>query len=363
MEAIRQPFHGLTLVAAHRGVQVVIAADPCAAVAQRCGLKWDPVAWRQMDILELDVEVSREGVPVVVDHVTEEIKANAPRNRTTQSLELDPVRLLEGIDCDVEELSLWAAPESPPLLDDVLEHVKLARMRLVLCLNTLDPPATRAAWEVVARKSDHNGVPFHRSVLFKTAARNYPRPGDFRASFSTRRAAAGAADWNFMNLMLRYDVAEGWRDCGSRLPDTGSLLVESLGACAAGGMPFVVGAEVRLKHRGGVLRNLIMTPDLRVRDSEGDLPPGNVRCGLQAGYGIDALIHESSTAEQTRRRFQCSYLVYCATVSVNTTNLARLIETLEAAVTYGAAPRDTARNPRRGRATPRPGPGRRPYNP
>lgn len=302
MDAVRQPFNGLRLVAAHRGVQVVIAADPCPAVPGRCGLKPDPAAWREMDILEFDIQLSREGAPVAVNHVTEEIRFAPALTLSERSLLVDSSRLLEDIDPDVQELSLWVAPESPPLLDDVLEQVKLAGMRVILCLNTPNRQAAQAAWEVVVRKRDHNGVPFHRSVVFKTKARTYPWPEDFRASFSTRCAHTHEEDWNFMNLILRYEPSEvGARGCDERMPDTESFLLESLRAYADGGTPFLVGAEVALKQRGGNLRYVLLTCDRNIRSD---------RWGLLAAYSCDDSTHES-IAGDTKRLFQCCSIVYC----------------------------------------------------
>lgn len=313
MDAVRQPFNGLTLVAAHRGVQVVIAADPCPAIAHRCGLKWDPAAWRGMDILEFDIQLSREGAPVVVNHITEEIECAPMRTLNERSFLVDSGRLLEGIDPDVPELSLWATPESPPLLDDVLEHVRLAGMQVILCLNVPDRQAAQAAWGVVVRRHDHNGVPFHRSVLFKTTARTYSRPEDFRESFSARQANSHEEDWSFMNLILRYEAPEVGA-CGrdGRMPDTESFLLESLGAYAVGGMPFLVGAEVGLKQRGGVLRRLLLSRD---RDIQ------SFRWGLLAEHRFEA---SESTADDADRRFQCCSIVYCGSTSVTTANVARL---------------------------------------
>jgi glycerophosphoryl diester phosphodiesterase len=245
MDAIQNRHSDLVIVAAHRGLHAILDGNNhtcCVYTVPNTSFTVDysntPENSLQsiynavkagIEVIELDVRVTQDGVPILSHDSTWGRETNVGYNwgaccfdpwGTLPGLtgpDGDPGSLGGGADApsdpqayrnpNVTDWSLYSVKqangglilrdsgatghwsdwsERPPTLQSALDYIKQNQFNVVLSLDVKNGNDAAAAWKVVAFNSDYKGFYYYNTVFFKMdAAWNYRYPADFINAFSS----------------------------------------------------------------------------------------------------------------------------------------------------------------------------------
>lgn len=215
MEAIKTPHPDLTLLIAHRGIHALVnGRDPHVPEnsLQAIGL----AAQRGWEIVEIDVKLTRDGIPVLSHDATWgretcysscwiagpfdpfHEKGVSCNNPLVSDLTLAQIRpsifpgswnsayLRDSVHLYCAEFDDPPANKIfPPTLQDVLDYMRANRIPMVLSLDMRDAATASAAWSVINSNTDYRGRPFSASTVIKLPVTVFPAPADFVATFGS----------------------------------------------------------------------------------------------------------------------------------------------------------------------------------
>lgn len=310
MAALSQRHSDLVMVAAHRGLHAILGTNSYSDTPENSLQSIYNAVTAGVEIIELDVRLTQDGVPVLSHDSTWGRETNVGNNwgaccfspwGPLPGLSVpdgDPGELGGGVDSPSDpersvnpnvsdwalhsvqqdgggiklrnstnfQWSTWA--ENPPTLQNALDYIRTNRWAVVLALDIKDPNSFQAAWNVVARNQDFNNRLYNATVFFKfDAAWNFPYPGNFESYFSAHTVSPGFPDWSYMNIMPVYQTS----GIASNL--YGSEDNELYALVSYNAKPYVVGQEVNLKQNPGILSSLYNWGDTVTPKALGNFNP------------------------------------------------------------------------------------------
>jgi len=221
MQEIKNPHNDLTLLAAHRGIHALFDTMLYRSTPENSLQAIQNAAQECIEIVELDIRLTKDGVPVlshdstwgretnVGDHFGDRqlydpwinVGPNPPVNSwTLRSIQEDNGGILLRNSVDFA-WSKWY--ERPPTLQMALDFITANKMKLVLALDVKDPAALDAAWNVIAR----NG--FYQVTFFKIDAGLWPNPNSVDLFFKDRSyvCKCSTKDDRYVNIMPIFNTS------------------------------------------------------------------------------------------------------------------------------------------------------------
>jgi glycerophosphoryl diester phosphodiesterase len=302
MYTIRHPHNDLTMLAAHRGVHALWNSNDYTTTPENSLQSIQNAAINGIEVVELDVRLTQDGVPILSHDSTWGRETNVGQNwgqccfnpwGSNPGLtvpDADPSSIGGGADLTGPQetaglnpsVNAWSLAsvqsdtggiklrnstnfqwttwnENPPTLQNALDFIRTNQIAIVIGLDIKDDSAAQAAWQVVAHNYDYFGTPYAQTVFFKAAATNYPQPWIFQQAFNGHTISPSFEDWNAMNFMPVYQT--GMIKETVFWPNSGGFgeweLLNSLtNYVQTYNYPFFVGAEVDLKDDPGILTTL-----------------------------------------------------------------------------------------------------------
>jgi glycerophosphoryl diester phosphodiesterase len=292
MSTIRARHPDLVMLAAHRGIHALYNGYDFQNVPENSLESIYNAANQGIEIVELDVRLTQDGVPILSHDSTWGRETNVG-NAWGQCCfnpwgplpglsvpDGDPGELGGGVNSpsdpqkavnpnvsDWSRASVQDGPthltlrtstnfawsswyESPPTLQQALDYIRNNQMNIVISLDIKDASALQAAWYVVATNKDFNGNSYYQTTFFKfDAAWVYPRLSDFIAAFSNTWWAGGYwfSDAFYLNIMPVFQTSGIAPNLyGSELGEQ-----QAMATYAQSKMTNIVGVEVNQKDYGG----------------------------------------------------------------------------------------------------------------
>jgi glycerophosphoryl diester phosphodiesterase len=265
MDAISNRHSDLVMVAAHRGLHAILDNNNNACCvytvpATRYTVDYSNTpenslqsifnaAMVGIEVIELDVRVTQDGVPILSHDSTWGRETNVGSNYNSccfnpwgplpglTAPDGDPGSLGGGADAssdpqayrnpNVTDWSLYSVQQSnggiilrnsanfswspwnqhPPTLQDALDYIKANKFSVVLSLDVKNGSDAAKAWEVVATNYDYKGFNYYNTAFFKMdAAWNFPYPANFINAFSNSYHVCTVG--NFCNQAQQHRI---WR--------------------------------------------------------------------------------------------------------------------------------------------------------
>jgi glycerophosphoryl diester phosphodiesterase len=287
----------LVMVAAHRGVHAVWGNPDYTDTPENSLQSIYNAATHQTEIIELDIRLTQDGVPILTHDGTWGRETNVGNNWGACCFnpwgyynpgltvaDGDPGELGGGTDNswdpqaavnpNVNDWSLssvqqsdgglllrnslnfaWSTwQEHPPTLQQALNYIYQNRWGVVLALDIKDANAMQTTFHVLAPNHDFNGITMVSSTIFKfDAAHIYRTPEDFQADFDGNELGMNQPDYNFMNIMPVYQTSH----VAPGLYGNEVAILDSVDSYLASG--FTAGVELNMKQYGGILTNTYNT--------------------------------------------------------------------------------------------------------
>jgi GH43 family beta-xylosidase/glycerophosphoryl diester phosphodiesterase len=267
MDAITNPKPDLVTISYHRGAHALTDGS-YPRVAENSLKALDLAAKSGLEMLELDVKLTSDGVPVLshdsnwgretsyinpsepggrpFDPFTSQDNAqNAARNPQVASLPWSQTKTLPLRDT----ISLQTYPDSETVssLQDALDSMSRNGIAMVLSLDIRDAKTAKAAWAVIANSTDYLGRPYADSTLFKVVAKEFKTPADFKSAFAF---GPGYRSVNYWPVYNTGDIAPGV--FGSE-----QAVLDHFRSFRNDGTIKVAATEVQMKQTGGILTGLL----------------------------------------------------------------------------------------------------------
>jgi glycerophosphoryl diester phosphodiesterase len=320
MDAIQTRHSDLVIVAAHRGLHAILDNNNNVCCVYQVPNTSNTVDYSNtpenslqsiynaavsgIEVIELDVRVTQDGVPILSHDSTWGRETNVGTNwghccfqpwGPLPGLTVpdgDPGSLGGGADAssdpqasinpNVTAWSLYSVQQSkpyggiklrnsadfqwspwdenPPTLQNALDYIKQNQYNVVLSLDIKNGSDAQAAWKVVATNYDYHGLNYYNTAFFKMdAAWNFPYPADFTNAFSNTYYVCTVG--NFCNGTTYKDsdyikFMPVFQTSGIAQDLYGSESAELAAMQAYADQPYTVGMEVNLKQNPGILSSL-----------------------------------------------------------------------------------------------------------
>jgi glycerophosphoryl diester phosphodiesterase len=319
MDAIQNRHSDLVIVAAHRGLHSILDNNNNACCVYQVPNTSNTVDYTNtpenslqsidnavragIEVIELDVRVTQDGVPILSHDSTWGRETNVGNNWGACCFypwgplpgltgpDGDPGELGGGADAssdpqayrnpNVTDWSLSSVQgsqggiklrtsfpdfhwsdwnENPPTLQNALDYIKAHQYNVVLSLDVKNGNDAAAAWKVVAFNIDWKGFYYYHSVFFKMdAAWNYRYPADFINAFSSTSWICDQHNPNTFppcNDSTYIKFMPVFQTSGIAQNLYGSESAELAAMQAYADQPNTVGMEVNLKENPGILSSL-----------------------------------------------------------------------------------------------------------
>jgi glycerophosphoryl diester phosphodiesterase len=295
INAMRVRHDDLVMLAAHRGIHSLLNNPSYTEVPENSLQAINIAAHEGIEIVELDVRLTQDGVPILTHDSTWGRETNVGANWKACCFDPwgpfpgltvpdgDPGELGGGADSpsdpqkainpNVSDWSLYSVQQSqggikqrtsnnrwtvsgsnPPTLQNALDFIRSNQLNIVVALDIKDGNAMQAAWRVVASNNDYKGTPYVESVFFKfDAAWVYPYFDNFKNAFNSHYAGNGTysnPDWIVMNIMPVFQTSA----ISPRLYGSEDQVLSAIRTYE--GQAAVLGVEVNLKQSPGILSRI-----------------------------------------------------------------------------------------------------------
>lgn len=242
VNALRYSHDDLTAICAHRGYfQEAGVPENSLKAIQRA-------SDATLEIVELDIKMSRDGVPVLSHDYTV--------GRTTVGGNYNPVAMYNSGQLQgflLKDRNGFTTQEHMPTLEQALDYIRDHRIAIVVALDIKDRNATMACWEIVKRKQNAWSNPAYNWVIFKVNATVYPYPRDLARDISGMLGPP-IGPRNIPSVGPYYSKFLYIPVYTTNMVDKISCL-NSMRAYKA--QPFTVAIEINYKETGGILSDLM----------------------------------------------------------------------------------------------------------
>jgi hypothetical protein len=268
MEEIRYPHRDeLTVIVAHRGIHAIVGSNEYSDTPENSRQALDNADKECFEAVELDVRLTSDNVPVLTHDTRWGREALTP-DPSTRNCCYDPWKNANYNPAVAEhsfgETKNWLLrnfktfqpgpwAETPPSVDEILNHYKSKGMGFVIFFDVKDTRALLYTWNAVVNAG------LYDRVVFKMGADTFPTPDSFARTMQTHLVCnCGTPDTNWIKFMPVYQTANIAPNNSFGSTGGENKLLESAKAWQIWnnnhpGEQFVVGAEFNLKESGGIL--------------------------------------------------------------------------------------------------------------
>lgn len=229
MKSIRKPKRDLVTVFAHRGYWQENGVPENSLKAIRRAEE------EGIEAVELDIKVSRNGVPFLMHDYAMNRTTTQPRGRVSDytSGELNRIHLKD-------KNGRWNA-ETVPSLEQALDYIRDNRLSVVVALDIKSLSDAQVCWSIVKRKRNWWGTPAYDWVIFKLSAQIFASgPARIEEWLDLDRFQIPQ-----FKLMPYFTTSQTDQfNCIRLFNDTKNK-------------PYFVGVEPNLKHNGGFLSDIV----------------------------------------------------------------------------------------------------------
>jgi len=270
MDEIRHPHTDLTLLAAHRGVHALYDSNKYPNTPENSLEAIRNAANECIEIIELDIRLTRDGVPILSHDSTWGRETNVGNTYANEMY--DPWKNT-GPNPAINSWSLYSVKqdkggillrnsknfgwsewkEHPPTLKEAIDFIASSKIQIVLALDVKDSSALDAAWNVIAR----NGV--YQTTFFKIDANGWASPQTVNNYFRNRAyvcACIYATDDQYVHIMPVYNTSNIGRDNSFGSEGGEAKVRRSVEAYIKGNWQWFMGVEINIKQSGGILDQL-----------------------------------------------------------------------------------------------------------
>lgn len=168
VQYLRHPKNDLVAVCAHRGYWRERGVPENSLFAIQRAVDTG------IEMVELDIKMSADGIPVLMHDVT----LGRVTNASTRFKKGSNPSVNWFTSGDLQQLKLKdrygnLTNQNLPTLEQALDYIKSQRLSVVIVLDIKDKEATRACWQLVKRKANWWGSPAYDWVIFKLNATIY----------------------------------------------------------------------------------------------------------------------------------------------------------------------------------------------